>query len=157
MAGLDSSVLRQSQILDNETLYAPLADDWSGVLLRVPAIADTVRYYYETDSVMDDVSQYYDPPGEDEEFKRPLYEAMLKEKTLMFLVDEEALRTNLIKVLWLDIHGTCVWENKLPPDMMLTFRGRMFDGGSLADLTEGLDGYVGETSMYESGAVLEID
>ncbi|KAI0516869.1 hypothetical protein F5B22DRAFT_646603 [Xylaria bambusicola] len=107
----------------------------------------------ELDS-LDDVGEYYDPPGEGEEFKMPLYEAKLKEKTMMFLIDEEALRDNLIKVLWLDIHGACVWDNRLPPDDMLAFKGRMFDGGSLADLSEEFED---DEEMYERGAVLNIN
>ncbi|KAI0439809.1 hypothetical protein F4803DRAFT_23816 [Xylaria telfairii] len=151
---LESVLGHWSQILDDEALYAPFAADWSRVLLRVPAIADTVRYTYETDSIMRDVSEDYEPPGEDEEFKMPLYEAMIKEKTILFLVDEEALRDKLIKVLWLDIHGTCIWDNRLPPEKMLGFKGRMFDGGSLATLSEDFED---DAEMYERSTVLDIN
>ncbi|KAI0487066.1 hypothetical protein F4859DRAFT_468089 [Xylaria cf. heliscus] len=151
---LESVLGHWSQILDDEALYASFAANWSRVLLRVPAIADTVRYAYETDSIMRDVSEDYEPPGEGEEFKMPLYEAMIKEKTMLFLVDEEALRDKLIKVLWLDIHGTCVWDNRLPPEKMLDFKGRMFDGGSLATLSEDFED---DAEVYERGSVLDIN
>ncbi|KAF3062406.1 hypothetical protein GL218_02918 [Daldinia childiae] len=142
-----------SQILDDETLYASCADDWSRVLLRVPAIADTIRYTYETDDIVQEDEEDFDRPGPGEEFKMGLYEAGRQEKTMLFLVDEQALRAGLVKILWLDIHGKCVWENRLGPHNLLEFRGRMFDGGSLADLYDGCE-YV---DMYEPGALLEID
>ncbi|KAI1764237.1 hypothetical protein GGR53DRAFT_327485 [Hypoxylon sp. FL1150] len=139
-----------TQILDNEAVYASCAGDWSRVLLRVPAIADTVRYVYETDAALQ--ADDWEPPGPGEEFKMPVFEAKCKEKTLLFLIDEEALRAGLIKILWLDIHGNCVWENRLNPRKKLEFAGRMHDGGSLGDLYEDYE----DEEMYESGAVLDI-
>ncbi|CAJ2512947.1 Uu.00g010660.m01.CDS01 [Anthostomella pinea] len=115
-------------ILDDEALYAPLAEDWSRILLRVPVIPDTGRYSYG-EEVIEDLHDFDERPGPGEEFKLPLYEAALKERTMLYLIDEEALREKLIKILWLDIHGSCVWENRLRPDERLEFRGRMFEGG----------------------------
>ncbi|KAJ2970859.1 hypothetical protein NUW58_g9575 [Xylaria curta] len=147
---LETIVGHASQILDDENLYSPFADDWSGILLRVPAIADTVRYM---DNETEIYEERYESPGSGEEFKRPLFEAKVKEKTMLFLVDEEALRTNMVKLLWLDVHGRCVWENRLRPDNLLEFHGRMFEGGSLADLYREND----TPEMYQMGALLEID
>ncbi|KAI0113009.1 hypothetical protein F4814DRAFT_331908 [Daldinia grandis] len=142
-----------SQILDDEDLYASYADDWSRVLLRVPAIADTIRYTYETDDIVQETEEDFDRPGPGEEFKMAVFEAGRKEKTMFFLVDEQALRAGLVKILWLDIHGNCVWENRLDPHRLLEFRGRMFDGGSLADLYSECE----YADTYQLGAVLEID
>ncbi|KAI1379177.1 hypothetical protein F4677DRAFT_465391 [Hypoxylon crocopeplum] len=54
-----------------------------------------------------------EPPSAGEEFKISVFEAKHRGKTMLFLVDEEALRADLIKIPWLDIHGSCVWENRL--------------------------------------------
>ncbi|KAI0856095.1 hypothetical protein F4860DRAFT_426685 [Xylaria cubensis] len=142
-------------VLDDEALYAPFAFNWSRVLLRVPAIADAVRYTYEDDGNLWDPREDCEPPGQDEEFKKMFYEAMVKEKTMLFLVDEEALRDELIKVLWLDINGACVWDNRLRPSQMLSFRGQIFDsGGSLAALYEN---FPDDPGLYKRGLLLTID
>ncbi|KAI6080957.1 hypothetical protein F4821DRAFT_265392 [Hypoxylon rubiginosum] len=150
-ADLEQLLGHWSQILDDEAVYAPCVEDWSRVLLRVPAIVDTVRYVYETDVAADDDD--WEPPGPGEEYKMPVFEAKRKEKTMMFLIDEEALRSGLVKILWLDIHGECVWENRLDPHKKLEFVGRMHDGGSLGDLYEDYE----DEEMYEWGAVLDIN
>ncbi|KAI8963209.1 hypothetical protein F5Y11DRAFT_163535 [Daldinia sp. FL1419] len=143
-----------SQVLNDEALYSSCGDDWSRILLRIPAIADTIEYIFDNDGIIqEDEEDFEPPPGPGEEFKMTLYEAGRKEKTMLFLIDEEALRSGFLKIFWLDIHGNCVWENRLRPNNMLEFRGRMFDGGCLADLYDNCD-YV---DMYEPGALLEID
>ncbi|KAI0972270.1 hypothetical protein F4678DRAFT_56212 [Xylaria arbuscula] len=144
-----------SQVLDDEALYAPFAAEWSRLLLRVPGIADTVRYTVEGDGNLWDPAEHYDPPGPDEDYKMPLYEAMIKERTMLFLIDEEALRDKLVKVLWLDIHGVCVWDNRLHSDQMLAFRGQTFDsGGSLAALYEN---FPDDPELYKRGLVLDVN
>ncbi|KAI0197888.1 hypothetical protein F4808DRAFT_284725 [Astrocystis sublimbata] len=142
-----------SQILDDESRYARFADDWTRLLLSAPAIADTVRYVYETDASLQDPAEDYEPP-EDDERRLPLYEAMVRERTMLFLVDEDALRTGFIKVLWLNDHGACVWDNRLRPDQMLAFKGHLFDGGSLATLSEEWED---DETMWKRGAVIEVD
>ncbi|TRX93497.1 hypothetical protein FHL15_005469 [Xylaria flabelliformis] len=75
----------------------------------------------------------YKLPRQDEEFKTLFYEAIVKEKTILFLVSEEAPQNDLIKVLWLDINRACVWDKRLRPSQMLSFKGQIFgSGGSLA-------------------------
>ncbi|KAJ3558032.1 hypothetical protein NPX13_g9806 [Xylaria arbuscula] len=151
---LDYVSRRGTQVLDDEALYAPFADDWSCVLLRVPAIADAVHYVFEDDGNLWNPREYFDPPGKGEEFMMPFYEAMVEEKTLLFLIDEEALRDKLVKILWLDIHGTCVWDNRLSPDQVLAFTGRMFDGASLAALYEE---FPADPKLYKRSRILQID
>ncbi|KAI1360753.1 hypothetical protein F5Y08DRAFT_343390 [Xylaria arbuscula] len=131
---LDSLLGDESQILEDETLYAPMAADWALIL--------------------EDISEHYDQPGEGEEYKMPLYKAMIAEKTMLFLIDEEALRDQLIKVLWLHIHGTRVWRNRVTPSQMLAFKGQMFDGGCLASLYEN---FGDDPELYENGLVLDVN
>ena len=152
---LEDSMGHWALILDDEALYAPFAADWSSVLYRVPAIADSVRYIFEDDGNLYDRAKFYDPPGKGEEYKIPWYEAMIKETTMLLLIDEEALREKLVKLLWLDIHGNCVWDNRLRADRMLEFRGKMFAiGGSLDALYEN---FPDDPKVYERGFILDID
>lgn len=72
---------------------------------------------------------------------------------MLFLADKEALRTGLAKILWLDIHGACVWENRLDPRRLLAFQGRMHDEGSLAGLYEDCE----DPEVYKLGAILHVD
>ncbi|KAI1293938.1 hypothetical protein F5Y03DRAFT_326850 [Xylaria venustula] len=145
-----------SQVLDDEALYAPFAADWSRLLLRVPGIADTVRYTVEDDGNLWDPAEDYDPPpGPDENYKMPFHEAMIRERTILFLIDEEALRDELVKVLWLDIHGVCVWDNRIRTSQMLAFRGQIFDsGGSLDALYEN---FPDDPELYKRGFILDVN
>lgn len=109
------------------------------MLLRCPAIVDTIRYRSEETAgrlleEYDENAEDEDAPGQGEEYKMAVYRAGRKEKTMLYLVDEEAVRTGLVKLLWLDIHGRCVWENKIDHSDLFDFRGRTMDGGSLKNL-----------------------
>jgi hypothetical protein len=113
-AGLrDSENPDRLLVLDNEELYGGLGDDWAKVFLRLPLIPDAVPYLGgdpELDRVPVDVEQ----PNEEKYL--PLFWASLNEKQAVFLVDEHALRTNLVKVLYLDDHGQAVWHNTISPE-----------------------------------------
>jgi hypothetical protein len=103
-----SSIVDDRHILDDETLYSHLASDWRQILFRVPSIPDVVHLLgdpnLEEANITDDM---YDEP--EEEYQRPIYEAERVERTLVYLLDEEALREKVFKVIWLDVHGNCVW------------------------------------------------
>lgn len=92
-----------------------------------------------------------DPP--EEASKLAFYEAKKKEETFIYLVDKQALKGKLLKLIWLDVHGNCVWTNRLRVGGVLEFTGALADGGSLADQYES---YVGEDGsfMYQTGALL---
>ena len=70
-------------------IYA--SGDWSQVSLRVPAIANTVRYTYETDASVQEEYEDWEDPGSDEELKWLVLEVKRKEKRLLFVVDERTL------------------------------------------------------------------
>lgn len=119
-------VTTQYHILDNEALYGHLqGEDWNRILLRLPSIPDVVFGDQEW-------FDFGDPPQQ--EWQRSGYEAYIKERTLVYLYDEQALREKLVKVMWLDLHGNCVWENKITPDYMFDLRGLLLQGSGLWEI-----------------------
>ena len=106
-----------SDYLDDEALYN-FGSDWSKILFRLPELCDTQQ-------LLEEESLVYLPEeiegGEEER-------ASVAVVTRLFLVDEEALRERLLKVLWLDAHGFCVWWNKLELVDLENFHGRCLRG-----------------------------
>jgi hypothetical protein len=96
---------KEDSLIDNQALY-DVGNDWSKVFLRMPHIPDVETYYADPD-VLDYEVEEYEPPEEVD--LQPLYDADLKMKSVHFVLDKEALRRQLLKVLWLDRHGKLVW------------------------------------------------
>jgi hypothetical protein len=104
--------------LDDEALYGGLGGDWTKILLRVPSIVDVSQ-----DSVLENYGDHYpvdwkwkDPEyakEPEEEFKKAFHRAEMKIVAMVCLVDEPALRENVVKLMFLDRHGNCVWDNKM--------------------------------------------
>jgi hypothetical protein len=133
-AGLrDSENPERLLVLDDEELYGGFGDDWTKVFLRLPLIPDAVAYF-GGDPEQDDVPLDLEQP--DEETQLPLFLASLQDKQAVFLVDEQALRTNLIKVLYLDIHGQAVWHNTISPGDIEYFEAEYNKGGTLLLIQE---------------------
>lgn len=91
-------------LFDDVALYSHLESDWSQILLRFPMLPDEQFYFHDPEHAhLKDFS--FDIFLPEDESHLPLYNAALQEKSMVFLLDEEALREGLIKVLWIDIRG----------------------------------------------------
>jgi hypothetical protein len=152
-AGLrDSENPDRLLVLDNEELYGGFGDDWAKVFLRLPLIPDAV-IYYGGDPELDDVPVDVEQPAEEKYL--PLFQAWLKDKQAVFLVDEQALRTNLVKVLYLDDHGQAVWQNTISPEEIEYFEGNYTKGSMLSLIKEMC--YNGDESLLQPGAQLHYE
>ena len=129
-----------SDYLDDEALYK-FESDWSKILFRLPELCDTQQLLEEESSV------YLPEEIEDEEEDRANGAVV----TRLFLIDEEALRERILKVLWLDAHGTCVWWNKLELVDLESFHGRCLRGWNLCEFING-----GAGEWLPKGCVLPI-
>lgn len=130
--------VEEVDILDDEERYGDLFADGDVVagvedklMLRVPTLADVVSYSCAEDA--EDHARALaeapdGPPGS-------IADASRRMAWLVYLVDEEVLlggeKHGLVKVLWMDVHGRCVWENRIVPEHIETFRGALADGRSL--------------------------
>jgi hypothetical protein len=150
VADFDDGVCDARLLLDDETLYGQVGDDWAQALLRLPLIPDT--HIYEDD--VDGEEGLFDLSPPDEDLMLPLYDAALKEKSVMYLLDEEALREKVVKVLWLDVHGNCVWRNTIRPDEVTSFEARPRTGGTLWEF---LERSYNDPTLFELGALIEYD
>ncbi|EPE27581.1 hypothetical protein GLAREA_04372 [Glarea lozoyensis ATCC 20868] len=104
--------LTPAHILDDEGLYGGLESDWTQIYFRVPSIPDCVQIgepEVESDGVR--AEEFGEPEFENE---REAHEAGIRERTFVYLIDREALRDKVIKLMWIDIHGNCVWDFSFP-------------------------------------------
>ena len=129
-----------SDYLDDEALYN-FESEWGKILFRLPELCDT-QQLLEKESLV-----YFPEEIEGEEEDR----ANVAVVTRLFLLDEEALRERVLKVLWLDTHGTCVWWNRLELVDLESFHGRCLRGWSLSEFIDG-----GEGMWLPKGCVLPI-
>lgn len=112
-------------LFDNQALYSSVGPDLEGVHLRMTHLPDTVAYsgYPETEDLpLDD-----DPP--EDEGKSRLYEAAMKARGIMYLMDEEALKRKMLKLIWTDLGGNIVWWNWLRPWDTQNFEGHYYGLG----------------------------
>jgi hypothetical protein len=152
-AGLrDSENPDRLLVLDNEELYGGFGEDWAKVFLRLPLIPDAVAYL-GGDPEQEDVPLDVEQP--DEETHLPLFRALLRDKQAVFLVDEQALRTNLVKILYLDIHGQAVWQNTIEPEEIEYFEANYYKGGMLLLIQEMC--LNGDGSLSQPGAQLHFE
>lgn len=153
-----------ADVFDNESLYAAQAADSDHaavqrLLLRAPGLADVFQY-----TCLDD-DEYFKEINADEADESTweteqveLQRASKESKWLLYLIDEEVLRSEqgLVKMLWMDVHGQCVWENKIFPTSVGPFRGALADSRTLIMHVENQTSTQSEddtTSMWQRGAV----
>ncbi|KAH7087102.1 hypothetical protein FB567DRAFT_526903 [Paraphoma chrysanthemicola] len=144
-----NDVYESYRLFDNEALYGNVGPDLEVAYLRMPQLPDTVQYcgYPETEDL-----PFEDDPPEDEN-KLRLYEAAMKARGMMYLMDEEALKRKMLKLIWTDLGGNIVWWNWLKPSDTQSFEGLYYGKGyGLHELLQRGDG----NSHYDNeGAVIE--
>lgn len=116
---------RSPLLFDNQALYGSVRADLEGVYLRMPHLPDTMVYsgYPETEDLpLDD-----DPP--EDKNKLQLYEAAMKARGIMYLMDEEALKRKMLKLIWTDLRGNILWWNWLRPSDTQSFEGHYYGLG----------------------------
>ncbi|KAF1851965.1 uncharacterized protein K460DRAFT_413453 [Cucurbitaria berberidis CBS 394.84] len=140
-------------LLDDEALYSNPDKDWSRVFLRLPLLPDAGTYLrFNSENDKFSWGEY----GPKNRSFMPLFNASCKDKQAVYLLDEEALRERLVKILYLDVHGNAVWKNKIAPEDIEFFEARYFKGSTLGRIMEkcaDLD----EPSLLQPGALLEYD
>jgi hypothetical protein len=120
-------------LLDNEDLYGDYGVGWAKILLRLPLLPDAVPYA-RSDPGLDEGEFHLNPP-DDERFL-PIQNASLREKQAVYLIDEEALRNKMVKILFLDIHGHAVWHNTIAPESIWEYEANYFKGGGMTRVME---------------------
>lgn len=106
------------------------------LLLRAPMLADVVQYRSDADvqrGIALEEEELEDLRDLEPEMVE-LEEASRRAEWLLYLVDEEVLSDgrDLVKMMWMDVHGRCVWRNRIMPGRMGPFRGALADCKSLS-------------------------
>lgn len=141
-------------IFDNESLYGSFGTAWARLLLRVPSIPDAVQYQGAAEDIPEEEEEEVEEP--EEEYMRKVCEVQQKVVALMFLVDDAALMERTVKLLWLDVHGKCVWENRVRPDMddVLHLKGLVSDGQFLSEIVGSASAGPQGEELFQRGALL---
>lgn len=103
-------IFEASSVLDDKNLYN-FEEDWSKILLRMPQLPDVVPYCNYPE---DEDKDFMDDKPEDEALL-PIWKAELKWRSVHYILDREAQEKRLLKVIWLDLQGNCVWWNWMTP------------------------------------------
>jgi hypothetical protein len=153
-AGLrDSDLPDGLLVLDNEYLYGDYGNDWAEVFLRLPLLPDDTGFHGDDPEREDDPSGGWEP--KDDRYL-PLYNASLHDKQVVYVIDEQALRSGLIKLIYIDIHGNTVWHNTIAPeDIPEYFEALYYMRGMLSRLIERCLG--GDEYLLQPGAQLQYD
>ncbi|KAJ5802086.1 uncharacterized protein N7503_004536 [Penicillium pulvis] len=134
--------------LDDSNRYAfddGSLDHWRQVLVRVPGITDFRGVGYDGDVLTyhsgknDEEMRAQCAEIEDEE-SRGLALTELEFQVVVCLLDREAIETGLIKILWLDEHGSSAWENRVEPSSLNSLSGAFMNGIRLDEITGGNSG-----------------
>lgn len=128
VVGVPERLIERRGAFDDAALYMCRDGDWPRVLLRMPELCDVARF---SSQEMHEEAEEELADAEDEMdrlTKRAVFRA--------YLVDGEALRKGLVKVLWLDCHGESVWENTISPGDILDFTGSCNAFGGLGEILE---------------------
>jgi hypothetical protein len=139
------------RVLDSETLYGNLGSDLPELFLRIPQLPDTVPYYGYPET--EDLPFDYGPPND--QSMVPLYNAMVKEKLAIYVLDNEALQSKMLKVRWFDTGGNSVWCNCLSPLDIQNFEGHLFGLGHRLDYV--LEMSDSNPELCETGSLIQFD
>ena len=135
-------------VFDSEDLYRDCAEDWKTVFLRLPMLSD--RQHYDNQLEWD--LQHGGCEGHDDKAYSALHEAGIKEEQSIYVVDEEALRENLIKLIYVDYHGNVIWHNKIAPEHVTWYEAYYAAGGMLSWMEE----LIGDNrALLQPGAQIE--
>lgn len=126
------------KVLDNPARYnfGSHVDAWKDILICIPTLPDTLCGADEEDF------KWYDAVLEEgrgvdaEDDTAWLEHASDLSTMLVYVVDDEAVREGLVKMKWLDAHGRCIWENRIPPNRLARFRGGLMGGASPGEAVE---------------------
>ena len=91
-------------------------------------------------------------PRPNDEAKLPLYDAVTRCRSFHCLLNEEALREQLVKVLYLNIYRQPVWYNKISPDQINSFEAHPSGGALLAHF----ETCEGNRSLLQPGILLNL-
>lgn len=91
-------------VFDNEALYADLDNNLTNLFLRAPEFPSHAEVFESDD---------YQLEKPEEEAMALLYDALNRERLLLYVLGEEALRKKMIKLAWFSLGGQLIWWNWL--------------------------------------------
>lgn len=113
------NVTTEFHVLDDEARYGASSGAWDRVLLRMPWIPTPDRWEDSEEGRGGDEDTWEGDPDEgtynvaEHLWQQPVIDAYQQAITLLYLIDEQAAREGLVRILWLDRRGRCVWDNRI--------------------------------------------
>lgn len=128
VVGVGGRLVDAGGVFDDASTYAFGEGDWSRILIRVPELCDTIRF----SSLELHAEVQEEIEGAEDEMDSLTKRVAAK----LYLMDRAALDTGFLKVLWLDSHGECLWDNTIAPRNVLDFAGALQSFGGLGEILE---------------------
>ncbi|KAJ5991313.1 hypothetical protein N7522_011520 [Penicillium canescens] len=132
-----------TKVLDDATRYN-FEESWRRILICIPGLTDLYGIVdmdgdgsnLQYKSGQDDIELVAQVEGEDEDC-RELSLVELRIQAGIYLLDKEAIESGFIKVVWIDEHGDCVWDNRLDPVVsdVEGLAGALMNSTSLIEIT----------------------
>ncbi|RSM08483.1 hypothetical protein CDV31_008120 [Fusarium ambrosium] len=104
------------------------------IVTRLPSLGDFYPYPHKLERKEEELEELKGQEGEVSNYK--LVAASCKAEAVLYVLDAEAIRENLIKLMWLDGNGNRIWNNKIEPSSMEGMRATFSDGYTLLEATE---------------------
>ena len=129
----DSYGVDPDMVLDDAELYE-FGNSWDRILTRIPMLPDVNQWSTEEDYLVSESLGSHGDNEDDDEIQ--LQRASEITVMVLYVIDEEAIYEDLVKIKWLGSHGQCVWENKIAPASLADFRGSLMGGTQPAEAVE---------------------
>lgn len=81
------------------------------------------------------LGQLYEGQDDSSEKSVPVFQASERVRAVICLLDREAIIGGYIKIIWLDEHGQCIWDNWAKPSSMSDFVGALVDHHLLYEIS----------------------
>ncbi|KAI8657146.1 hypothetical protein NCS57_01092200 [Fusarium keratoplasticum] len=104
------------------------------IVTRLPSLGDFYPYPHKIERKGRALEELKGEEGEVSNYR--LVAASCRAEALLFVLDAEAIRENLVKLMWLNAHGNRIWNNKIDLSAMEGMRATFSDGYTLLEATE---------------------
>lgn len=140
-------------VLDDEADYGNLGESWTRVFLRNPSLVESLPFDDDDKRIYDEDMAERIRSLPTEEARKPIAKASMEERLVMYLFDEQGMRDEIVKLMFVDTHGEQLWWFTLKAEYLDNFNALYARGGMLSRIMENLGG--DDDPLLKPGASLD--
>lgn len=134
------------RVLDDYARY-DFGEDWDRVFVFLPGLMDGWKREGDGDGNREDDRESeqmrINMCKSDAEGGKAVYRSSFMARSFLFVMDEEAMRTGWVRLLWLGERGEVVWENRWLVGELSTVWAMWSEGIGMHDIVQEKEGKVG--------------